>query len=185
MQRAIAIAPAGTWPTHEARDHITLAFEDRFRRRVRLRADGGLDFLLDLPEAKVMRAGDGLVLQSGGYVAVEAANEALVEITAASAASLARLAWHLGNRHLPAEIGGERILIRDDHVIVDMLKSLGATVRHVQVPFNPEGGAYGQHNHDPGHAHAHPHDHSHDHTHDHDHDHPHAHPHGHGHDNKH
>jgi urease accessory protein len=69
-------------------------------------------------------------------------------------AALARLAWHLGNRHLPAQIEAERILIRDDHVIVDMLRGLGAEVRKVRCPFDPEGGAYGQHNHDPGHRHG-------------------------------
>jgi len=99
----------------------------------------------------VLHHGDGLKLEDGGIVEVRAAAEALVEITAADAGALARLAWHLGNRHLPAEIGGGRILIRDDHVIVDMLKGLGAEVRKVKAPFDPEGGAYGQHNHDLGH----------------------------------
>ena len=174
MLRAIAIARAGTWPTESARDRITLGFEDRFRRRIRLSADGGLDFLLDLEEATVMRAGDGLRLDDGsGHVLVQAAEEPLVEITAPTPGDLARLAWHLGNRHLPAEIGVERILIRDDHVIVDMLRRLGAHVRHVRAPFNPEGGAYGQHNHDFQHPHAHRHDHGHSHDHDHAHDHRH------------
>ncbi|MGE5145562.1 MAG: urease accessory protein UreE [Candidatus Eiseniibacteriota bacterium] len=179
MLRATAIARAGTWPTETARDRITLGFEDRFRRRIRMLADGGLDFLLDLEEATVMHAGDGLRLEDGGYVLVRAAEEPLIEITAATPGDLARLAWHLGNRHLPAEIGAERILIRDDHVIVDMLKRLGAHVRAVRAPFNPEGGAYGQHNHDIQHPHAHRHDHTHGHAHDHsdshDHDHDHHH----------
>ena len=179
MLRATAIARAGTWPTDEARDRITLGFDDRFRRRIRLSADGGLDFLLDLEEATVMRAGDGLRLEDGGYVLVQAAEEALVEITAATPGDLARIAWHLGNRHLPAEIGVERILIRDDHVIVDMLRRLGAHVRPIRAPFNPEGGAYGQHNHDLGHPHAHRHDN--DHGHDHSHGHSHAHDHDHRH----
>ena len=177
MLRATAIARAGSWPTETARDRITLGFDDRFRRRIRLLADGGLDFLLDLEEATVMRAGDGLKLEDGGFVLVRAAEEPLVEITAESPGALARLAWHLGNRHLPAEIDAERILIRDDHVIVDMLRRLGARVRPVMAPFNPEGGAYGQHNHDLKHPHAHHHDHDdhHDHSHGHDHDHDHHH----------
>jgi urease accessory protein len=171
MLRAIAVARAGTWPKESVRDRITLGFDDRFRRRIRLLADGGLDFLLDLEEATVMQAGDGLRLEDGGYVLVNAAEEPLVEITAATPGALARLAWHLGNRHLPAEIGAERILIRDDHVIVDMLQRLGASVRPVRAPFNPEGGAYGQHNHDHQHPHAHRHDHDHAHHHGHDHHH--------------
>jgi len=178
MLRATAIVRAGTWPREQARDRITLGFDDRFRRRIRLLADGGLDFLLDLEEATVMHAGDGLKLEDGGYVLVQAAEEPLIEITAATPGELARLAWHLGNRHLPAEIGQERILIRDDHVIVDMLRGLGARVRAVRAPFNPEGGAYGQHNHDLKHPHAHHHNHGHDHGHrhhDHDHDHDHRH----------
>ena len=70
------------------------------------------------------------------------------------AKALVRVAWHLGNRHLPTQIDHDRLLIRDDHVIVDMLKGLGAEVRKVRVPFDPEGGAYGQHNHDTGHRHG-------------------------------
>ena len=109
----------------------------------------------------MLHHGDGLKLEDGGIVEVRAAAEQLVEITATDAGALARLAWHLGNRHLPAEIGKARILIRDDHVIVDMLERLGAEVRRVQRPFNPEGGAYGQHNHDPAHPHRHAEDHHH------------------------
>lgn len=159
---------------------VTLSHHDRHRRRIRLTADDGTAFLLDLAEATVLRHGDGLKLESGGYVEVVAAPEPLVEIRAATAQLLARLAWHLGNRHLPAEIHADRILIRDDHVIVDMLKGLGAEVRHTEAPFDPEGGAYGQHNHDPSHPYglgsrygkqAHSHDHGHDHGHGHHHHH--------------
>jgi urease accessory protein len=170
MLNARSVVRAGAWPAGEVRDTVTLAFDDRYRRRLRLLGDKGTDFLLDLPEPTVLRDGDGLKLAEGGYVAVRAAPESLIEITAATPALFVRLAWHLGNRHLPAEIEAARILIRDDHVIVDMLKGLGATVRAVQEPFNPEGGAYGQHNHDPGHAHGHSHDQAHGHGHAHDHD---------------
>ena len=169
MLRATEIIPAGNWT---ARDTVTLAFDDRFRRRLRLVGDGGTEFLLDLAEAVVLRDGDGLKLDDGGLIAVRAADEDLIEITGAT---LGRIAWHIGNRHLPAEIAPERILIRDDHVIVDMLKGLGAQVRRVRAPFNPEGGAYGQHNHDPGHPHAHGHEHGHDHDHAHGHGHRHRH----------
>jgi urease accessory protein len=155
MDRTTEIAPAGAWPTPERRDSVTLPHHDRFRRRIRLTGDNGLDFLLDLPEARVLHHGEGLKLVGGGYVEVIAAREPLIEITAGPHVSIARLAWHLGNRHLPAEIQAERILIRDDHVIVEMLKGLGASVRAVEAPFEPEGGAYGQHNHDPKHPFGH------------------------------
>ena len=171
MKRAIEVVRAGHWPQGARADTVTLLFDDRYRRRLRMLGDGGLDFLLDLVEPIVLHTGDGLRLEEGGYVEVRAAEEDLVEVRGRDAASFARLAWHLGNRHLPAQIEGDRILIRDDHVIVDMLKGLGATVRHVSAPFNPEGGAYGQHNHDTAHPHAHGHHHHHHGDHDDDHHH--------------
>ncbi len=157
MKHATTVAPSGTWPLTERVDTITLIYDDRYRRRLRLLGDSGTDLLLDLPQPQVLREGDGLVLEEGGYVMVKAADEPLVEIRAADPALLVRLGWHLGNRHLPTQIDAGRLLIRDDHVIVDMLKGLGADVRHVSAPFNPEGGAYGQHNHDQRHPHRHGH----------------------------
>jgi urease accessory protein len=181
IPRATTVAPAGTWPEDQARDTVTVEFDDRWRRRRLYTGEGGLAFLLDLPEAQVLQEGDGLALATGGYVRVKAAAETLVEVTSADPRHLLRLAWHLGNRHLPAEIGEGRILIRDDHVIVAMLQGLGATTRHVAAPFNPEGGAYGghahAHGHGHGHGHRHHHGHSHSHSHDHDHDHDHDHHH--------
>ncbi len=165
LPRATAVLPAGTWDAGATRDAVTVDFDDRHRRRKRYVALTGLTFLLDLPEAAVLRDGDGLLLEDGGIVAVHAAPEPLVEIRAATPHALLRLAWHLGNRHLPAEIDADRILIRYDHVIVHMLEGLGAQVRRVETPFNPEGGAYGEHNRDPHqhHGHSHPHDHDHHH----------------------
>ena len=158
---------------HSGIDTVTLDYDERHRRRRRYVGAGGLEFLLDLPEARVLKQGDGLALEGGGFVEVHAAVERLIEVRAASPGLLARLAWHLGNRHLPADVDGERILIRDDHVIVDMLRGLGAAVRTVEAPFNPEGGAY------VAAAPAHGHDHDRHHDHDHhghdDHDHGHAH----------
>ena len=154
MKHAISVLRAGQWPKSERVDTVTLLFDDRYRRRLRMLGDDGLDFLLDLVEPIVLHTGDGLKLEEGGYVEVHAAEEDLVEVRSPTATGFARLAWHLGNRHLPAQIDAERILIRDDHVIVDMLKGLGAEVRKVREPFDPEGGAYGQHNHDPGHRHG-------------------------------
>ena len=176
MERATQYLPAGAWPERFERDRITLSFLDRHRRRLALRADGGTEFLLDLAEAAALREGGGLALESGGFVRVRAAAEALFEITARSADELARFAWHLGNRHLPAQIEAQRILIRADHVIADMLRGLGAGVRPISAPFDPESGAY-----DTAHRHEHGHDpdsgpdHGPDHGHDHGHDHAHAH----------
>lgn len=142
MLRAHSIAPAGQWPLAQARGTVTLAYEDRYRRRVRLSTDAGLPVLLDLPQATVLGEGDALALDGGGFVAVKAASETLVEITAATPEQLARIAWHIGNRHVPAEIHAQRILTRDDHVIVAMVEGLGAMVRRIEAPFTPEGGAY-------------------------------------------
>lgn len=155
MRRAARVASAGSWPAESRVDSITLIYDDRYRRRLRLLGDAGTDFLLDLPEPRVLRDGDGLALEDGGYVMVKAADEPLIEIRARDPALFVRLAWHLGNRHLPTQIEADRMLIRDDHVIVDMLKGLGADVAKVACAFDPEGGAYGQQNHDALHPHAH------------------------------
>src|SRR5262249_32124558 len=138
MKRASEVVRAGGWPQAQRIDCVTLLFDDRYRRRLRMLGDGGTDFLLDLIEPIVLHSGDGLRLEEGGFVEVKAAEEDLVEVRGRDASAFARLAWHLGNRHLPAQIEGERILIRDDHVIVDMLKGLGADVRKVRAPFDPE-----------------------------------------------
>lgn len=163
LPRATVVLPTGTWDAAAARDAVTVDFDDRHRRRKRYVGTTGLAFLLDLPGAAVLRDGDGLLLEDGGIVAVRAAPEPLVEIRARTAHELLRLAWHLGNRHLPAEIASDRLLIRYDHVIVHMLEGLGAQVRRVEAAFNPEGGAYGEHNRDPHHRHGHAHDHDHHH----------------------
>ncbi|QJE71742.1 urease accessory protein UreE [Aerophototrophica crusticola] len=158
LPRATDILPAGSWDPGTAADRITLDYDSRHRRRFRLRAASGLEFLLDLPRATALRQGDGLRLEDGRVVLVQAAPEPLVEVTARDAATLVRLAWHLGNRHLPAQFDGDRILIRDDHVIVLMLHGLGAIVRPVRAPFDPESGAYaggGHHHHGHGHDHSH------------------------------
>ena len=163
--RATTVHRAGTWPEAEARDAVLVDFDDRYRRRKLYTGQGGLAFLLDLPEATVLHDGDGLALATGGFVRVKAAPEPLVEITAKDHEHFARLAWHLGNRHLPTQIAGDRLLIRDDHVIVHMLEGLGATLRKVSAPFDPEGGAYGAHHYHQGHHHHHHGDHDHDHEH--------------------
>jgi urease accessory protein len=142
MLRALRIERAGQWPRASARGTVTLAYDDRHRRRLRLASDAGEPFLLDLPRTGVLEEGDGLALSDGSWLAVQAAPEALIEVTAASPELLTRLAWHIGNRHLPAHLGRARILIRDDHVIAAMLAGLGAQLRRIDAPFTPERGAY-------------------------------------------
>ena len=141
MPRVVDILPAGTWSG--AADHITLDQDGRHRRRMALTGYHGLHFLLDQPEAVLLRHGDGLKLDDGRIVEVLAAPEALLEVRAAEPEHLLKLAWHLGNRHLAAEVRADRILIRYDHVIAHMLEHLGAVVRRIEAPFDPEGGAYG------------------------------------------
>jgi urease accessory protein len=140
--RAIEVLPASSWAKDTAIDHVRLTFDERNRRRLRYVALGGTEFVLDLKRATVMHDGDGLKLENGQVIAVEAAPEALAEVTAPDLHTLLRLAWHIGNRHLPAELQPSRILIRDDHVIVHMLEGLGATVRRLEATFTPEPGAY-------------------------------------------
>lgn len=178
MTRAVEHARAGHWPEQEAQAVVTLDFDARFRRRMMLTTDGGDEVLLDLAKPVAMAGGDGLRLDGGGWLRIEAAPEALIEVRAETPHALLRLAWHLGNRHLPAEIREEAILIRPDHVIEEMLTGLGAGLARVTRPFQPEGGAYGDPATPGGHHH---HDHGHDHDHDHDHGHGHSHDHGHGH----
>jgi urease accessory protein len=119
----------------------------------------GVEFLLDLAEVPDLRAGDGIKLSSGETVRVRAADEPLMEIRCADPAQLARIAWHVGNRHLPAEIAGRMLRLRADHVIGAMIEGLGGDVRYMNGPFNPEGGAYGSRATAPSHAHSHDHDH--------------------------
>ena len=173
MRRAIEHAAAGTWPHEDRRATVTLDYDSRSRRRIRLTDDGGGTFLLDLPAAVVLHEEDGLRLECGGWIAVATAPEPLAEVTCSDLRHLVRVAWHLGNRHLPTEIDGTTIYIRRDHVIEAMLQGLGARVRQVDRPFNPEGGAYGDHGVTHGHEHGHGHGHGHSRTagsgHEHDH----------------
>ncbi|WP_324751373.1 urease accessory protein UreE [Sphingomonas sp. LY54] len=121
---------------------MVLDFNDRHRRRLTMTGEAGLGFLLDLPRARALRDGDGLVLANGSIVRVSAASEPLIEITAADLPSLVRIAWHLGNRHLPTQLLGDRLRIRRDHVIAAMVEGLGGKVVRVDAAFDPEGGAY-------------------------------------------
>src|SRR5690606_879374 len=132
---------------------------------------------LDLDKATVLDDGDALKLEDGRLVAVRAAPEKLLEIRAESPVRLLKVAWHIGNRHTPAEITADAIYIADDHVLAEMVRGLGCAVARVERPFRPERGAYDHGGHDHGHGHSHGHDHSHGHAHDHAHHH-HDHEHG-------
>ncbi|MDR3420835.1 MAG: urease accessory protein UreE [Xanthobacteraceae bacterium] len=158
MKRAREVRAAGHWDDGSAIDSITLDAHERHRRRVVLSAERGTRFLLDLPQATALHDGDGLVLDDGGIVRIVGRPEPLVEMAAADAHALARLAWHIGNRHIDVEIRGDRLRIRRDHVIEEMLRGLGARLSPVEAPFNPEPGAYDHHEHSHGHGHHH-HDH--------------------------
>jgi urease accessory protein len=137
MKRAYAVKPVGTWPTCSAVDRVILSADDRQRRRMMLTAEGGTEFLLDLPRPTALCPGDGLVLNDGTVVAVAGEPEALSEIIPAAPSDLVRLAWHLGNRHARIQILADRLRIRCDHVLEDMVGSLGATVKWVDAPFDP------------------------------------------------
>jgi len=130
---------------------VTLAYVDRHRRRIRLVADSGSAYLLDLPRAHHLVDGDGLALEGGGYIRVCAAPEPIFEIEAGDTAGLLRIAWHLGNRHLPVQVVGERLRIRVDHVIADMVAGLDGRITSLEAPFDPEIGAYSGTDHRHGH----------------------------------
>lgn len=164
MIRATRVIRRDTLAGGEIVDRIVLDHGDRHRRRMAMQGVGGLAFLLDLAEPTMLDDGDALALDDGRLVWVEAAPESLLEIRAPSPRTLKRLIWHIGNRHIPAEIGEETVYIADDHVLAEMVRGLGGTAKPVRRPFRPEGGAYaGGHGHDHGHSHGHGH---HDHSHD-------------------
>lgn len=151
-------------------DTIVLSFDERMLRRRRLVTGKGLAFLVDLSETVSLDQGDAFDLGDGRLIGVVAAPEVLMEVRG----DLPRLAWHIGNRHAPCQIEADRIVIRADRVLRQMLAGLGAEVTDVTGPFRPEGGAYGLgrtlgHSHDartpsdhdhgmlPPHSHDHPH----------------------------
>jgi urease accessory protein len=196
MIRATQVFGQHKW-TQAPADTVVLDFDDRHRRRMAMTGTRGLEFLLDLENAVALRGGDALVLDDGRLVEVVAAPEPLIEIRGVDSQHLVRVAWHLGNRHLPTQITARGLRIRRDHVIEAMVKGLGARVIEIEAPFDPEGGAYagGGHAHAPdgdphahtGHDHA-SHDHGHHHHDDHHHDehcdHEHHGGHSHAHDHK-
>jgi urease accessory protein len=177
----------------EVRGELKLPFEQRQKSRLHARLASGEEVALVLPRGEVLRGGDLVTASDGRVIEVIAAPEKVLHVECASAAGLARAAYHLGNRHVPVQVGEGFLRIAEDHVLEEMLKGLGAKLRHMEAPFEPEAGAYsgghrhdemghggrihefGEHEHGPSHEHAHGHDHDHEHC-----DHPHHH-HGHKH----
>lgn len=149
---------AGDWSDAPVA-RIVLDYEGRFLRRKRLEVEGGGTVLVDLAKTVSLEPGDAL-RADGGLIEVVAAREPLLRISG----DLVRLAWHIGNRHTPCQVGDDVLLIRADHVLADMLAQLGAAVEAVEAPFRPEGGAYG-HGRTHGHSHGPSHDHDHGHSH--------------------
>ena len=148
MIKAISVIHSNKMPA----DTVTLSYDDRHRRRMVMTGDNGLHFLLDLEKTTELRDGNDLLLDDGRHVRVLAAKELLMKVTAKDSHHLLTIAWHIGNRHLPCEISAKHLILRHDHVILDMLEKLGASVQKIEEAFNPEGGAYGV-----GRTHSHEH----------------------------
>ena len=156
--KSTSVLPAGSWDAAGEVDQVLIDFDRRHRRRVLLPTDKGGEVLLDLPHAVRLRHGDGLAVEGGGVVRVVARPEPLAEIHGHNGGEMVRIAWHLGNRHLPVQLVGERIRIRRDHVIEEMVELLGGHVDIIEAPFDPEAGAYAgghQHSHDDDDDHHH------------------------------
>jgi urease accessory protein len=152
VQRVTGIQRRGDWSAASARDRVVLDAGDRNRRRIVMTGERGTLFLLDEAKPVSLRDGDGLVLDNGAIVLVSGEPEKLLEISAGNAPDIVRLAWHLGNRHADVQIVGDKIRIRRDHVLEDMLCGLGARIASLDAPFDPEPAS-------PTHEHSHAHHH--------------------------
>ena len=150
MIRATRVAPQAA-AISAVIDQVVLDFDQRHRRRIAMVGSGGTRFLLDLEKAARLRGGDVLLLEDGRRIAVIAAKEPLAAITADDPSALVRIAWHIGNRHLPAMLQSGSIVIRRDHVIEEMVVGLGGVIEPIDAAFDPEAGAYaggaGHHHH--------------------------------------
>lgn len=142
LVRAHTVIPASEVGNEAADDEITLDWDDRHRRRIRMTSAGGKDFLLDLAQAVALAHGDALLLDDGSRVRVRASVERVADIAADTPEALARIAWHLGNRHWPTQLLDRGLRIRFDHVLVEMVAGLGGRVTLKDAAFHPESGAY-------------------------------------------
>ena len=138
---------------------ISLTYEQRQKSRLRVRLESGEEVAISRPRGSVLRAGERVQATNGATVEIVCAPEKLLHI---EADSLARLAYHLGNRHVPVQVGERFLRIAEDHVLEEMVRKLGAHVTHVEAPFEPESGAYSHQHDEMGHG-GRIHDHFHDH----------------------
>jgi len=171
MRRVVRVIGAGRRDSAPCIDSVILSGDQRRVQTARLTGVNGTPIGLMLPEAVLLRMGDALELDDGSLVDVVVEPEALVEIRAGDLTHLARMAWHLGDRHVPVQVLANRLRIRRDAALETMLGKLGARLTAIDAPFDPEGGAYaaqGTHGHR-DHAHDHPAQHEHGHHHDHQH----------------
>ncbi len=180
MQTASSITRKAAVKAEKIVDSVSLDHEGRHRRRIVLKGEKGLEFLLDLDKATVLNDGDAVKLEDGSLVLIKAAPQTLLEVRSENPLRLLKTAWHIGNRHTPCEITVEALYLEDDHVLAEMIRGLGCSTSIVSRPFQPERGAYDDHGHSHGH-HGHAHGHSHDHHDHHDHSHNHSHSHHHTH----
>lgn len=185
MQRATSVVRKAAVKQDRVVETLTLDHEDRNRRRVALKGDGGQDILLDLDKPTALNDGDAVKLEDGGLVLIRAAAQNLIEITAENPLRLMRVAWHIGNRHTQAEITAEAIYIENDHVLAEMIRGQGCAMSEVTRPFQPERGAYDHDHADCGHDHHGHEHHGHEHGHEHEHGHSHAHAEAHSHSHSH
>lgn len=146
MHIANRVIDRSTLVGREADDTLSLEWQTRRKRRFVLTTDNGVEFLLDLPTPTTLRDGDALQV-GASLVVVRAKPEPLLEMRARDADSLARLAWHIGNRHAACEVADGLLYVQADHTLADMARGLGAEVRSVMRAFSPEGGAYAGHGH--------------------------------------
>jgi urease accessory protein len=156
MRRATSTLEANQWVDDEVLSTITLSFDDRFKRRIKMTDDDGTDFLLDLADAVQLKEGHALILEDGGIIVVRAAAEEVLDIQCKNLAQTARIAWYIGNRHTPVQVlndGGLRITY--DHVLQHMIEGLGAKATRKQATFSPEPGAYEKSEHTGGNGHNH------------------------------
>jgi urease accessory protein len=166
----------------DVKGRLELPFEARQKSRFKTKLASGEEVGVMLPRGEILRGGDLVTASDGRVIEVASQPEKLFHIECGKPVDLAKIAYHLGNRHVPVEVGEGYLRIAEDHVLERMVEGLGAKVTHVTAPFEPEAGAYGGVGHEHGTAKIHDHHH---HGHDHDHDH-HDHDHGdHGHDHKH
>jgi urease accessory protein len=166
----------------DVKGRLVLAFDERTKSKLRTKLESGEEVALNLPRGEVLRGGDLVTASDGRVLEIFSKNESLLNIECADSVALAKIAYHLGNRHVPVQVGKDFLRIGADHVLEDMVRKLGATVSSIEAPFEPEAGAYsGGHRHDemghggkihefgePGHVHdehcGHDH-HGHDHQH--------------------